>query len=58
MTPAQLRQFPGFENISDEEACQVIAKLRDIAEMFFESYQSQHEQPERISSVRRDIRAA
>jgi hypothetical protein len=35
MTVTQLRQFPGFENVSDEEAREIIRTLQSYSEMMF-----------------------
>lgn len=43
MSIEQLRQFPGFENISDEEAAAAIAFMKEFTELAYLIF-SQHEQ--------------
>lgn len=56
LTTTQLRKYEGFENITEDEAKDIIGQLKELSLIFYGIFQNQCERKSLLSNNRRNKR--
>lgn len=54
LTIQQLRQYPGFENVSDEEAGETIRQLKELSLILYNIFQTRQRKKKLIDSLKNE----
>ena len=51
---AELKKYPGFENISDDEAQHTIQQLKELSFILYDAFQNQQHKEDKIESFKNE----
>lgn len=54
LSTAELKKYPGFENISDDEAQHTIQQLKELSFILYDAFQNQQRKENQIESFKTD----